>query len=1346
MTGPSHAIQSWIKAIGRLLVLIALLAVLQESVRLYLTAQLKAQLQAPLPEGYVLDFQHSRLNWRQQALQIRRLSLKPEAGLPLHSSQIELFLPHIRLDLRSIFSSLRSGRLIVDDILIEAPRIVLAQSETRQSNFTQSALSVLSDLSQYLSSLQIQKLEVKKAQLSHTQWRDSIAQNLHFSEINLSMSEFSVDSSLRRHSFLNANEVELEILGQRLLLPQKDHELSFDTLRLSTHDREIYFKGLRLQPMGAEATTQDQITINSPEVSLENIDFQSSYLNQTLDIGRLRFQAPSIGFVQHKLSDSTEYDLQVVKDAITQLTERIQIETIEIKEADIDMDLAESNTQEIRFDLDSIFIHRFLADTSTSFSNIDHLPFQNIELYLSNIQQDLNAQIGSLNIRSAQLDSRHQEMIVEGLEIGDPALVEQRFYQQIPHIQFDGIDIFDVLLGRQARVQQISCFRPYTHIRSDQESAQATPDRNFYLVLTTFFQDFFLKEISTQQLLLREGQLHIEDKLKIQEYDYQGKSIQLNAQAASWSRIVPSFSCQARNYFFQMQGQNIIRGDSLFITGEKAQVYGLSINRQDSLRKLGLRSSVIELQGLKIDSLFAGQVYADSLKINDPLIDLVQEQKRQSNTLSLPVHIPLVILNHGKLAYQAKNIHSLKIKDFDGVLAIQDSITLRYSRFEELHFLPDQGTHHFAVAKGQQFDNRFSYAFEEVRIIPKRDSSRQDSSLIIPNLRVFNWDQMAWENEGLFKFEKLIIDRPQAFITLPDSTLFQTGTGRSVPIQLDTLLLFNAGLALQNQKDQTDWRIPSLTLALYALDLRKNESFSNAVSSLLLGLDQGIQLTHPDFELRTAPVFYNSTQKNIQTNLIEYQGKRGHGLTQASLRQLKLTGFDPAQLKVQNQWQLPSLSIDSVDLHFQKDTSGHAPSLSPKDWPLINIEQLNVGNIDAQLELRPLVQVKNASLAGTKIVLDSNWQNGNLDQAWQTLATSAKTIRFSPDAEQHYELLFGLDYHSGDQVLQLTSPELRRNLSPEAFAQQLDYRTDYWQVKAEALIVPHFHPGQLFQEQLHFPKLSLRQLIAHDFNDERIPLPAQYKPMLPDQIKDTPIPFLIDTLDMTGAITYSSIAPLTGDSSWISFNAIQGRIFHLTNIPAHFSKELRLMASARLYDQAPLEVDMQFQLNRSPSTFELSGTLQDLDMQILNPILRGQTALSVSKGYSSRLLFNMAANDSVAVGELLFRYKNLRIQLLDKEDLSNRSSFLSFWTNRLIQSRNPNWLRRRKGIIYFERDQQKAISHYWAHSILSGIVSSIGVKNTRRRLRKANLDIDDFSYETLLKEQLKRPKEGKRQK
>ena len=122
----------------------------------------------------------------------------------------------------------------------------------------------------------------------------------------------------------------------------------------------------------------------------------------------------------------------------------------------------------------------------------------------------------------------------------------------------------------------------------------------------------------------------------------------------------------------------------------------------------------------------------------------------------------------------------------------------------------------------------------------------------------------------------------------------------------------------------------------------------------------------------------------------------------------------------------------------------------------------------------------------------------------------------------------------------------------------------------------------------------------------------------------------------------------------------------------------------------------------------------------------------------------MAANDKVAVGNMLFRYRKLRIQFLDKENPNEKNfgnSFLSFWANQLVSSNNPSWLRSRKGTIYFERDQQKAISHFWVHSLLSGVVSSTGVRNTKRKLRKSGIgDAKALEYEELFKEQLKRKK------
>lgn len=1338
MAHRNRIFQSSIRIIGRLLVLIALLAIFQEAVRLRLTSLVKAELQDPLPDGYTLDFKQTQLDWRNQTLQIQQLSLETDTTIATSSPIIELFLPLIRLDLQSIFLSIKSRRLFIENILIESPRVKLENKKGIATNFTQSSLLALDSLSYYLSLLKIQELKVNGAQLEHIQWQDSVAQSLKFKEINLFMSDFSIDASLRRHSFLNADQVELEIVGQSMVLPQNDHRLAFDTLWLSTKEKQILFTGLSIEPLSQVKPEKDLLHVTSPSLLLENVDFESAYLSQVLAIGQLKVQAPSVQLTRNKNNKSSPVGLEALREAIGRLAKRLQIELIAIKEADFDLNLTESEFAAVQFDLDSILVKDFVTDNNTSFSDPDQLPFRDVQLYLSNIQQRLDPSIGPIHIQKARLNSSKKNIVVEGLKIGDPLLLKQNVYQYIPIVQLEGIDIFDVLLRKKAAVRQISCLRPFTRLNLEEDFGPHPKDQHLFQGLRSFFEDFFLDDISSEVLEIRNGQLQSKGKVEVQNYNYRGRGLQLNKKADSWTEITSDSDLQASSFCFRLKGQEELKGDSLWMSGEDAHVFQLAYNQKDSNRLIRLQTSFIALKGLQLDSLLAGRLFADSLLINDPHLQYQEKQSSSSQLKSGAINLPLIILNRGKLTFQNLQKENIHIHRFDGILAFQDSFELKFSRFENLDYHADQSSHRLFIQRGRQIDEDYSFELDSLSLEPVIANSPKPNRMYIPNLRFYHWDQQSWQRDSLLKFQKIIADRSRTSLLFPGTLLFQQKKKTELPIQLDTLLLFNAQLDVKDSEKQMAWEFPSITLALYDLQLPIRDNPSSSIGSLLLGLDKGLKMEHPDFSLQTAPLFYNSDLKRIQTDSILYQSHKTEGFLKARIHQLDLNGINPDEIIKEDKWNLNSLAIDAAKIHYQRPDSLASQPLFPKDWPGISIQHLNLMRINADLQLDPPLEIEGLRIAGTGIHMDTSWQKGDFSQAWESLSTSIKEVSFSPDPQQHYQIVTGLNYQSKVGQLRFIQPELRRNLSLSAFTQQLDFRRDYWQGSADAIVVHDFHPKQLFADSLYFRKIHLDHIVAHDFNDETIPLRAEYKPMLPDQIKDLSVPFLVDTLSFSGDITYRAIAPLTGDSSWISFNDLEGRIVHLTNISRYFNQNMQLEARAKLYEAAPLKVDMQFVMDNTPTNFELTGSLQDIELPILNPILRGQAALAVTKGESSKLLFNLAANDSVAVGELLFRYKKLRIQLLDKEDLSNRSSFLSFWTNRMIQSRNPNWLRRRKGIIFFRRDQHKAITHYWAHSLLSGIVSSIGVKNTRRRLRKADLDISSFSYETLLKEQLKR--------
>jgi len=1330
-----HIMQAWVRAISRLLVFLALVATSQEGLRLYLGTLLRKQLQEPLPPGYVLDFQHSRINWREQALEVRALTLQPPALTTALRPQIRVDLPHLRVALNAIFPSLRHRQLYIKSIQIDQPAIQLATFQQESGNFTQSSLAILDSLSHYLSLLKIQNLNVHQARLDFTRWQDSTAQQLQLSEINLSMSGFSIDSSLRRHSFLNAEEVNLEIIGQRLLLPQKDHELCFDTLQLSTHKGQILFSGLNLSPSQPVDETAPQLNIKSPSVRLQDIDFAASYLKKELVIGQVDIQSPQIDFSQQQLQQDTQA-LRPLKEAIGQLAQSVRINTLRLQQANIDLSLHDHPQEAVQFNIDSILIQDFAVDINTSFSDIEHLPFSDVQIYLSHIRQYLSPQLGQLRIDKARLHSERQQIQLEGLQIGDPQLQNQNFFQAIPLIQLDGINIFDVLLHKNAWVKRINCFQPTTRFLPQSEQMLSKSKQNFSQTLSSFFTDFFLQEITCDELLIKNGQIVVPGLIEVPRYQYAGQNIRLDNTAASWNHIIPTFECQASHFQFQLDTTQSLHGDSVYINQQWAQVLGLAFRQNQSHQQTVAQVQSLTLSQLSIDSLLAGKLYADSLIIDTPQLFYRQDSSIENAKPQPVIHIPFGIIRDGKLDYQSPGTGALMVNNLDAVFGLEDSLQLLFSRFSELSLTPRQGAQQLFIQRGQQLDTTLSYELSGLQLVPKAGGSDQDSSLFVPNLRIYGWNPQDWFQDSLLTVRKLILEQPRYALQLSDSPALPGSTDQRISLQLDTLLLFNAQLDVSRESKGQYWKFPSITMALYQLQLPARGHLLSSWQSMLLGLDQGLYFRHPDYELRTAPVFYNSTLNQIQTDSIHYQSRHPYGLTGATLINSQIKGLDLEQALDDKQWYISALDIDSAAIAYTQTPDTLQREQAPFQWPRLYIRQLRLGG-GAELHIQPSIEIKGLNVEADGLKIDSTWQSSLPDQAWQTLAASVETVRFSPDREQDYQLQFGLDYQSDDNRLQILAPQLHRNLSTTAFVQKQTYRKDYWQLAAERLVAYDFDPRMLWADSLRLSRIQLDQLNAQIFNNARIPVRDAYRPLLPDQIKALPFPFLIDTLSVNGALEYQTIAALTGDSSWISFDEVNGTLYHITNIPRLFGQPMQLNATAQLYNHAPLRVKMTFDLHQDPSIFELSGALGYLDLQRLNPILRAQTAMAVVDGQSTGLLFNLAANDSLAVGELLFRYNRLRIQLLDKENLSTRSGFLSFWTNRLIQSSNPSWLSRRKGTIFFQRDQQKAIAHYWVNSILSGVVSSIGVKNTRRRLRRARIDIADFSYETLLKAQLK---------
>jgi hypothetical protein len=148
--------------------------------------------------------------------------------------------------------------------------------------------------------------------------------------------------------------------------------------------------------------------------------------------------------------------------------------------------------------------------------------------------------------------------------------------------------------------------------------------------------------------------------------------------------------------------------------------------------------------------------------------------------------------------------------------------------------------------------------------------------------------------------------------------------------------------------------------------------------------------------------------------------------------------------------------------------------------------------------------------------------------------------------------------------------------------------------------------------------------------------------------------------------------------------------------------------------------DFTFDMMHPRDSLWWSGSVDTLDLRLLNPMLTRLLPASISHGMLSRVKIPLvAANDHTAVGSITLHYKDLYILL----NPSRKGAFyrlenelLTDAANAFIPDQNPALSgRTRRGIIYFERDTTKAIFNYLWKSSLSGIKSSVGINTAHQK-------------------------------
>jgi hypothetical protein len=188
-------------------------------------------------------------------------------------------------------------------------------------------------------------------------------------------------------------------------------------------------------------------------------------------------------------------------------------------------------------------------------------------------------------------------------------------------------------------------------------------------------------------------------------------------------------------------------------------------------------------------------------------------------------------------------------------------------------------------------------------------------------------------------------------------------------------------------------------------------------------------------------------------------------------------------------------------------------------------------------------------------------------------------------------------------------------------------------------------------------------------------------------------------------------APHSGS---LYFSSLNGSIQNISNMPENRGDNnwLTVDASAKLMGEGSLQALIRYDLVHPDGRFTLRGTLRNQPLASLNRMIEPEAKASIKSGIVQRLDFNIAGNEYEGTGDLIVRFDDLTLELLNQDFKADNNLWRkigAFLANKLVvrgsnPSKNGNL---REGEVYYLRERHKSIFNYWWHLIFSGLRSTI---------------------------------------
>lgn len=1328
-----------------------------------------------LPPYYELAYDEIEFSLVKKELTITNLVFTPDSSIQQTGvdRSYQVHIPHFNIRLKSLEAILYRQELIIEGIRVIDPQFsVLDFSKERTLTASTESFNLFELVRQYLSLFRVKAFEVKNAGLQYQRDSEKKGGDFFLKAFDFSLNEFALDSNLTRHNFLNAESVELIINKQQFYLSDNIHRFSFDQFRLSTRDSILNFSNVVLEPRDSQtseawspASGPALYRIQVPEVNLNGIDYYQSYLNKDLRIKQVILQEPRINIVggKRKLREAKAPRESAVLDVLSQLSPSLQVGHIQLNRAQVNLDFQQVRNRDLSFMIDHVNLFEcFIDPTNVSYSK-EQPPFKDFNFKISNFHENLPDGLHKLNVGEVVIPSMLSGIKLTAFSIRPyqekPHAHKTKVIQQFPYLSVEGIDYLGFLQQAPLHIGNIYLKEPQTKIISPLRDQQDSSRKEIRLEnIRSSIAGSFLQEIRADRFTIASGQCQFDDWMNVGQYDFNARNFLLNEQTQDWKSLADTFNIRIAR--LEMARDSFeLQMEQLLTNGIQHDFQAIRFHQETSVDSIALNLEGVSVYRTDLDSLMNQTFECDSLLICDLVADVRLKKNKKGEAIniwktSLPFSTPHINLDNFALQLETPAGDQMSFHQFKAGLSADSLLELKDMHVYDLKFLSAAGTQVFRLDQLEKEARADSYQLTGFEYTPADSNSRIRYPLQIPAIYIKNWDRQRFFDRKEWSFEKIVLD--QAGVSVIEGLADSLTNDYEVEwplLILDSLEIKQTAFNYELE-DSIEIVVPRFDLSIQGINTKKQmltaSAWTDLYRSFQLVCDQGFELRQDNVGIKAATLHIDQREDAIlEIRDLAIITEERPFKQQTYLDELTIHNLSLDQWVKKRNLVVDSLLLGEMKFTFfqpSRDSTGAtnfnrvAPRLKlPFQKADIDFVRLEEAYLD--LHMHTSLNLDKAKLVCGGIQLDSVLDVGNLEDYYQFLDLELDNISYILGKYEEYRISQSLHYNSAKKQLLLSDVVLKPLYAKEQFSRIISQQEDFFDIKSDSVLIHGFEWGGLFDPALHWPKIETSTLELNIFRDQNPVHPNNPQDLVQEQIKRIPFPFLLDTLLVRSDIHFSILPEKSSQPGKISFLDLHGKLIHITNLDSLWEEPMRLEAKAKLYGITDLETQMSFDMADPMNSFTMSGKVGRMDIDVMNRILTPTARMFIRKGKCKEISFEVSANKDVAIGDMFFKYNKLKFRIVDKDDIHHVSlgnSLLSFWANRLVKSNNPSFLWKRKGVIYFERNPNRAIFHYWSRALLSGIVSSVGVKNNRKQLKKLGYEnLEALNYQELFGEKEK---------